>query len=202
MEKLSPAEESAYMKKYAYVQVMFANGGDDYIAARCLLINNLIESAAILYCQSVEKAIKGYIYLATGEMTKLKSNEEKHSPYFLKEELRKHCDYGFDKYDDFLKHIAGHWHWRYHDTPNNMSKRSKTISGNELESWDEFWLFLFTTLPLPDQIKYRLSFPAMSLSRFAVRINPQTKFWLLKDNKAFGHFYIEMQRKYEELNLG
>ena len=191
--------ELAYRKENAYARVMFADAGQNYVSARCLLLNGLLDSAVVLYCSSLEKAFKAYIFLSSGHMSKLKKME-KHNPYLLKEELKKYKDFGFDQYDEFIKNVSGFWYWRYHDKPEFNSKRS-SIKQSELKQWDLFWWFLFENVPFPPFIKYSLTFPSFALSKIDIPLFKYFKVWLLENNEIFMSKLPKMMEEFERLKI-
>jgi hypothetical protein len=179
-----------YGAQHVYAQVMFGDAGDDYAAARCLVFN-LMVSGFPLFCQSIEKFLKAIIFLETGQKPIAKGSD-RHNPYALKEELQKTTDYGLDKYDAVLKKLYGNYQHRYYDNPD----RSGGMGSDEVDGFDELWMYLFEKAPFPIEVKYRLSFPAMLFEERTLQHWPTYRHWVIFQNKAIAPKLAEMQEMY------
>lgn len=166
--------------------MMFGGSADDYVASRCLILNVLFFSGFPLFSQSVEKMLKAFIYLETGQPTTLK-RADRHNPYLLKEELQQRRDYGLTQFDTILKKLYGHFQQRYHDNPD----RSNGMGGNELDGFDGLWMHLFEVVPFPIQIKYRLTFTHRMFGSKVLA--PQYFHWATEANKAMAPKLKEME---------
>ncbi len=184
--KLSKKEVMLFCHNKQYATMMFGTASDDYIASRCCILNGL-SSGFVLACQAIEKILKSFIYLETGEETKLKGND-KHNPFKLKEELSKVKNYKLDKFDTFLKKLFDHYQCRYY----NNRTPGKGSCSSELYEIDKLWVYLTEVLPIPDEVKYRLNF-------FAELFDENSKkywlnyYWAEKNNKALTKKIQEMQ---------
>ena len=190
--KLSKKEVFDYCAKNQYATMMFGTAGDDYVASRCCILNALFPGF-VLACQATEKLLKAFIYLETGEKTKL-TRGDKHNPFKLKEELQKFKNYGLDRFDGFLEKLYDHYKDRYFD--NKTSGRGALSS--ELDELDELWVYLIEALPIPDEVKYRLSFFAELLDENSRRYWRFYE-WAIKENKALTLKIDEMEKRYKKV---
>ena len=51
-----------FARKDQYAMLMFNHAGDDYVGARCLIVNGLLVAGFPLVAQSVEKFLKALIF--------------------------------------------------------------------------------------------------------------------------------------------
>ena len=170
---------------------MFCGAGNDYAAARCLILNRLIASGFPLFSQSVEKLLKSIIFLQTGKKPNLKGLD-RHNPYALKQELQQAADYDLDKYDAVLQTLYGHFQQRYFDNED----QSKHMSTGELDGLDELWMHLFERTPFPVEVKYRLMFPVILFEQNALAVMPTYRHWVLSQNKTIASKLLEMEVAY------
>ena len=167
--------------QHQYAAMRFFDATQDYIAARCCILNGL-HAGFILASQAVEKLLKAIIYLESTE--KIKG----HNPYELKERLKKSKDYNLDNFDLMLKKLHDHYLSRYYeDSP------SVGASSEELPLIDELWFTLTEKLPMPDEVKYRTMFFTELLDPNPYWLNG---FWLTKDNLSFDKRKKILSRKY------
>ena len=176
--RLNNKDVADYSQKNSYAQMMFIGGAEDYVSARCLILNGLF-TGFFLYSQAIEKFLKALIFLETGKEPEL-DRSNWHDPYKLKLELQKHKDYSLDRFDEVLQRLHGHFQTRYFDNNN----QSKMMSGKELDEFDELWMHLFDLVPFPIEVKYRLEFPVQILSKRAVKYWPGVRHWATLDNKS------------------
>ena len=174
--------------QHKYANMRFFNANQDYVAARCCILNGLF-AGFTLASQAIEKLLKAIIYLETGE--KMKS---RHNPYELKEKLKGIKDYNLDDFDLTLKKLYDHYLSRYHeDNPRIHADRSSGASSEELDSIDELWFILVEKLPIPDEVKYRMAF-------FADLFEPNPYWlngvWLTKNNSSFNKRKTVLSEKY------
>src|SRR3990167_3878931 len=117
---LSRSEVGIFCRDNLYATLMLQSAEDDYVAARCLILNFLLRGLG-LASEAIEKALKAILFLETGSKRK-----GWHKPYELKEELKKHKkDWSrLDKFDDLLKRLYSHYQYRYHDNPDKSTRQS------------------------------------------------------------------------------
>ena len=190
--KLSRKGVSDYCIKNQYATMMFGTASDDYVSARCCILNALFPGFG-LACQAIEKILKAFIYLETGEESKLKYSD-KHKPFELKEELKKVKDHGLDKYDDLLKILHEHYQSRYYENPTS----GRGASSKELVEIDNLWVYLVEILPMPDEVKYRMKF-FHDLCDADARIYWHDYEWLIQNNKALIPKLANIEKRYEEV---
>jgi hypothetical protein len=187
---MSATDIRQYGYTHGYAQMMFGGSADDYVSARCLILNRLFAGFP-LYSQSVEKMLKAIIHLETEKSTTLK-RADKHNPYLLKEELQRHKDYDLNKFDVVLQRLYGHFQQRYHDNPN----KSSSMGSKELDEFDELWMYMFDAIPFPLQIKYRLSFTHHLFNPNAKKWWPQYFRWATLGNKAIAPRLKDMEKRH------
>ncbi len=181
----------AWGVQHTYANMRFFNANQDYVAARCCILNGLF-AGFILASQAIEKLLKAIIYLETGEEMK-----RSHNPYELKEKLKKIKDYSLDGFDLTLKKLYDHYLSRYHeDNPRIHADGSSGGSSEELKLIDELWFTLVEKLPMPDEVKYRMAF-------FADLFEPNPYWlngvWLTKNNSSFDIRKAVLLGKYTEV---
>lgn len=179
----------AYNKENAYAQIMFGDSGNDYIAARCLILNTLFMQGCIFYAQAVEKMFKALIFLETKRKSNLHNNNL-HNPFLLKEELKSAKDYQIDKYDELLKRVYGHWQHRYFDN----KYKSQSMSSSELDEYDILWMHLFEQAPFPVEVKYRLQFTPFLFDEEVLKYQPAYRHWATFENKSLLPKLGEMEK--------
>jgi HEPN domain-containing protein len=179
-----------YSRKNLYALMMFWNACSDYVAARCCLLNGLF-SGLPLASQAVEKIIKSFIFLTSGEETK------GHDPYELKTKLKSsHKDAKLDSFDPVLQKLSQHFQSRYHDNPN----QPRTRSPRELPEIDELFVYLLDTLPVPEEVKFNTYFfhalfnPTVPLPdrQWALRNNPPLQAKMPALEAAFRRTYEDL----------
>jgi hypothetical protein len=191
--KLTCQDLQAYASAHQYAQMMFVSAGDDYVAARCLILNELFYGFT-LFSQSIEKFLKAYIFLETGKPTTLKGREL-HSPFKLKQELQTRKDYNLDRHDDLLHRLYGHFQQRYFDNAN----QSRSMRASELAEFDDLWVYLLDRVPFPIEVKYRLKFMANLFDERVVRFWPKYRFWATHENKALAPMLPNMNATYSAI---
>lgn len=167
---------------------MFGKASNDYIASRCCILNALFPGF-ILACQAIEKLLKAFIFLETTEQLK-----DGHNPFELKKKLQKIKNYGLSKFDDLLKKLYDHYQSRYYD--NKIS--GKGASSSELKEIDELWVYLIELLPIPDEVKYRLSFFSELLEENS-RKYWRFYEWATKNNQALAPKITKIKKRYREV---
>jgi hypothetical protein len=190
---LSRAEVAQYAHRNQYAMMMFMDAASDYFACRCCILNNLF-SGFRLASEAVEKLLKAFIFLQTGNKSTLK-RRDRHNPYLLKEELkRSRPDQTLDAYDDVLHRLYNHFLSRYFD--NAVSDRS--ASGGELPQIDELFFHLVESLPMPEEVKYRSAFFSHLCDQTA-RHHWKTYHWAMQDNHVLRSRIESIERKYQQV---
>jgi hypothetical protein len=150
---LTNREVGEYARSNQYAMMMFASASEDYFASRCCILN-MLSSGFRLASEAVEKMLKAFIYLATGQKSTLRGND-RHNPYLLKQELTAtHPDKTLDNFDTLLKKLHNHYQRRYFDNPTS----GEGASSEELRQIDELFVYLAETMSMPDEVKYRSRF--------------------------------------------
>lgn len=153
----------------------------DYLAARCLLLNNIIPVGLIIAHEAVEKQLKAILTLEEVMMPKkchdvsslagllIEKNSTKYS--FLKDQ------------SDFLTRLHLHYGWRYYD--GDISKRSQNISPEDLDPLDELWIALYEgyTNFLPEEFRFRTYLLPYLFDKGMLQVTNWDE-WLLQNNKA------------------
>lgn len=174
--------------KNSYANMQFFSASDDYVSARCCILNGLF-SGFSMASQAIEKLLKAIIFLESGE--KMKTG---HNPFLLKEKLKKIQDYKLDKYDSILKKLNDHYLRRYYD--NTPTYNTNGASSDELIEIDELWFDLVEKMKMPDEVKYRMKF-------FGELLQPNpyfyTEFWLKRNNKKFKKMKKSLTKRYKEV---
>lgn len=184
---------TGWVAQHSYASMRFFNANQDYVAARCCILNGLF-AGFTLASQAIEKLLKAIIYLETGEEMKTW-----HNPYELKEKLKKIKDYDIDGFDLTLKKLYDHYLSRYHeDNPRTHADGSSGASSEELVFIDELWFTLIEKLPMPDEAKYRMAFLADLFEPNPYWLN---RVWLTKNNSAFDKRKADLSEKYSNVRI-
>jgi len=185
---LSRKDVQDYCLKNRYATMRIFEASDDYVAARCLILN-AFSPGFVLACQAIEKILKAFIYLETREELK-----KGHNPFELKEKLKKTKDYELDKYDTLLCYLYDYYRRRYYED----RRLKRGASSKELYEIDDLWIYLIETLPMPDEVKYRMKFFS-DLFDDDSRIYWHSYEWIMQDNKALVLKIAGMEKRYKEV---
>jgi len=124
---------------------------DDYLGARCLLLNNIFVGLTLAH-EAVEKLMKAIVILEN--VTLQKSHDlEKLADLLLKNNSEKYKFLNDQK--EFIKRLDQHYGWRYYD--GNIAKRSQSKSPEDLNPLDVLWIALYElyTNFLPQEFQFR-----------------------------------------------
>lgn len=186
--------------KNSYAGERLLESSEDYVAARCLILNGFPRCGFILGCQAVEKILKAIIFLETGERitkdTKDKKRKKgwKHEPFELKEKLTEKVDYGLEIYNDILISLGDCYKSRYFEN----STSGKGANSRDLEKMDKLYIYLMEKIKIPDEAKYRGSFFTDLFE--SNKYWAHHPYWLKIKNKALTKKKLEkMERKYKKI---
>lgn len=188
---LNKKEIDLWCVKNSYAPMYFFKASDDYIAARCCILNGLFPGF-MLASQSIEKLLKAVIYLETNKKNR------GHNCFLLKEELKKmknyETNYGIDKYDSILKKLSDHYQSRYDENP--MCYGTNGACSDELDEIDKLWFELVEKMKMPEEVKYRMAFFS-----FLFESNPywRSDIWIKEQNKTFELLSSALSKKYKEV---
>ncbi|MFN7160576.1 MAG: hypothetical protein ACK4NC_03125 [Candidatus Gracilibacteria bacterium] len=148
-----------FHNEYAESMLFLFHADMDYLAARCLILNSLIEPGLEIACQAIEKIIKALLYLETKQKTTLKGND-KHNPAKLRNELESVQNrYKISTvHNDLLDRLFPHYQSRYHDN----ADASTTKSSYELYEIDSLYKELRGYLSIPQELLNRTYLSALS----------------------------------------
>jgi hypothetical protein len=190
---LNHAEVIQYSRDKPYAMMMFMSASEDYTASRCCILN-MLQTGFRLASESVEKLLKAFIYLETGERTRLIRNDL-HNPLRLKQELRQtHQDQRLDAFDPLLMRLFDHFQTRYYDNATS----GEGASGDELAQIDSLFIYLVETLPMPDEVKYRSKFFA-DLFEPNARKYWRSHYWITERNLALAPKLETMEKTYQKV---
>jgi len=189
---LTKDELAAFGSQNSYATMRFMEAGDDYVAARCLILNTLFPGFP-LFSVSVEKMLKAMFYLETGTEVKFKKATDRHNPLLIKRELSKHRDFNLDKFDDLFARLYGHYQWRYYENKD----KSRGMGTGELKEFDALWWELFENLQVPIEIKYRNKFTSSLFEDVDHHYFDTYRYWCLQSNDAFLPHIEEMKAAYD-----
>lgn len=110
---------------------------DDYLGARCLLLNNIFVGLTLAH-EAVEKLMKAILILENIKPQQSHSLE-KLSGLLLKKNSEKYKL--LNDQMEFIKRLDQHYGWRYHD--GDITKRSQSKSPKDLCPFDALWIALY-----------------------------------------------------------
>ena len=180
-------EHQKYCIKNKYALMFLYNADQDYVAARCCILNGLFPGF-MLASQAVEKFLKALIVFE-GKTTK-----NIHDPFKLKECFKKVKDYDLDRYDSLLKKLSDHYKARYSD--NKMDYKTNGASSEELVDIDNLWTSLKEKLPLPNEVKFRTLFFSDLFDESPYWKN---KFWIREKNGSLSGRIQLWEKIYKEI---
>ena len=124
---------------------------NDYLAARCLLLNNIFVGLTLAH-EAVEKLMKAIVILENIMLPK-SHNLEKLADLLLENNSEKYKFLNGQK--EFIKRLDQHYGWRYYD--GNRAKRSQSRSPEDLNPLDALWIALYElyTNFLPQEFQFR-----------------------------------------------
>ncbi len=182
--RLSKEEMIDFTKKNKLARMMFSQAGEDYIAARCLMLEGLF-AGLVFGCQAIEKILKSILFI--------ESDIKKcglHNPFELKEKIKEYSDYNLDKFDNFLKKLNIYYEDRYPDNDNPSLIKCSW----ELDQLDNLWFELINKLPIPDELKYRNPF-----FQHIFREDLGQSHLILMHNNALSRELASMKERYLEV---
>jgi len=153
---------------------------DDYLAARCLLLNNIFVGLTLGH-EAIEKLMKALLILEEVEfpqkchelptLTKLLAGKDSIKYKFLSSNRK------------FMDRLDKHYAWRYYD--GDIKKRSKTKSPTELHPIDSVWIKLHECYMdfLPKNYKFG-TYLISYLFTPGIREHTNWPQFLLMDNRA------------------
>ncbi len=125
---------------------------DDYLAARCLLLNNIFVGLTLAH-EAVEKLMKALLILED-----IKIPKSCHDTAVLAKLLSSKDSVKYGLLNDnakFIELLDQHYAWRYYD--GDMTKRSQSKSPEDLHPLDTLWIALYElyTSFLPKEFQFR-----------------------------------------------
>lgn len=164
------------------ISIQFLNTAtDDYIGARCCLLNGLITSGYVLSEQAIEKLLKSFILL-------LSPNEKlsrKHILTPLMETLQEVSKIDLSRYANLFNVLTKAYPFlRYPTDPKNphiLESGITSLSTAVIDEVDDLFIFLYMRIPLPDKVKCRVSLLSLLLIS---RHNPSIE-WFIQFNEAY-----------------
>lgn len=166
---------------------------EDYLAARCLLLNNIFTGLTLAH-EAVEKLMKSLLILENIKFPKRCHNLPKLENLLFTGDAQK---YKFlnDNFK-FIHRLDEHYGWRYYD---DISKRSRSKSPTELHPVDTLFIKLYECYMdfLPTESKFG-SYLLGYLFAPAIREHTSWPHWLLADNRALKSRVANWEKKFME----
>ncbi|MBL4930813.1 HEPN domain-containing protein [Clostridium paridis] len=137
-----------YSDKNKYILSTIPKATEDYISARCLIINGILNNGLILVKEAIDKYLKAYIWI----------NDENFDPrgksFTLEELVESAKKNGLDLaiYTGLIRKISEFYKLRYTD---NLFKL-KEYKAEDLYEIDSLIIYLNNSLKLPPEIKFRI----------------------------------------------
>lgn len=152
----------------------------DYLAARCLLLNKIFVGLVIAH-EAVEKQLKAILILEKVTMPQKCHDVSNLAALLIKKDSNKY--YFLADQTDFLARLNLHYGWRYYD--GDISKRSQSMSCEDLDPFDALWLALYEcyTNFLPEEFRFRTYLLPYLFDENMLQFTNWDK-WLLENNKV------------------
>jgi len=153
---------------------------DDYLGARCLLLNNIFVGLTLAH-EAVEKLIKALLILEKIKIPKSCHGISTLAKLLINKEVNKYKTLSDNT--EFIRRLDLHYGWRYYD--GNLTKRSQTKSPEDLYPFDALWVTLYKIYMdhLPQDYRFRTYLLSFLLDE---RLNKYTNWGniLIENNKA------------------
>lgn len=182
--RLSKEELVEFTRKNKLARMLFTQAGDDYIAARCLMLEGLF-AGLVFGCQAIEKILKSILYIESGI-----KKCSLHNPFEIKEKIKKYKDYDLDRFDDFLNRLHIYYEDRYPDNENPSLMKCSW----DLDKLDILWFELIKKLPIPDELKYSNPF-----FQYLFKEELEQSHLILRQNNALSKEISSMKERYLEV---
>ncbi|MDD7793729.1 hypothetical protein [Clostridium sp. 'White wine YQ'] len=181
-----------YSDKNKYLLSTIPKATEDYISARCLIINGILNNGLILVKESIDKYLKAYIWI----------NDEKFDPRgksFSLEELverAKKNRLDLSIYNGLIRKISEFYKLRYTD---NLFKLQE-YKPEDLYEIDSLIIYLNNSLNLPHEIKFRIlgieHYISFDLANSIDTPKNQYLKWLEENNKPVKGLIKKLEPEY------
>lgn len=178
-----------FARKNQSAMLLIHQATEDYISARCLLLNGLMPGLT-LASQSIEKYLKGFLLLRDNTIN---PRQFSHNLVDLFDNLKIISNFNWDTYDNLISRLRGHYQARY---PDNHD-RSMSMSTVELIEIDQLAINLVEQMPMPDEVKYRSGLYVEVTDSNFTPIN-----WAIKQNQAINLSKIVQRSNEVKKHLG
>ena len=153
---------------------------DDYLGARCLLLNNIFVGLTLAH-EAVEKLIKALLVLEKIEIPKSCHKLSTLAKLLINRDASKYKI--LNNNTKFIHQLDLHYGWRYYN--GDLTKRSQTKSPEDLHPFDILWVTLYKIYMgyLPQDYRFRTYLLSFLLDE---RLNEYTNWGniLIENNKA------------------
>ena len=182
---LTPVQVNQFARENLKAMEFLNIATQDYIAARCCLINGLF-SGLVLSAQAVEKYLKAYnLFLTPSKNTRKLS----HKVQDLAAEIYS-LDPGLElsPHRELIKRLEAHYQTRY---PDNLGASTSQSTG-EIHEIDTLIILVNKQMPIPLEVKLRSGLYSRLFHGKARGYDSgcNDEYWLLRDNRALS---IELQ---------
>jgi len=167
---------------------------DDYLGARCLLLNNIFVGLTLAH-EAVEKLMKALLVLegaAPGKSHSLAKLAE----LLIQKDSRKYKFLNGQR--EFTRRLDQHYSWRYYDS--DITKRSQSRSAEDLYLFDVLWIALHKLYMdfLPEDVRFRTIFLCYLLDEKLKGYTDWGKI-LQADNQAIENDIASWKTKYKKI---
>jgi len=154
---------------------------DDYIGARCCLLNGLITSGYVLSQQAIEKLLRSFIFLISRH-EKLRRD---HDLLLLMDTLQRVSKIDLSRYANLFNVLTKAYPFlRYPENPKNphiLKSGITSLSTAVIDEVDDLFIFLYMQIPLPDKVKCGVSL----LSLLLLSKQSSSIEWFIRSNEAY-----------------
>lgn len=156
---------------------------EDYLGARCCLLNGLLNPGYILAEQAIEKELKSLILiLSPKESFKKNKLYPYHDCSALLKRLQNITKLNLVPYENLVFVLSNTYHsLRYPDNDHLTTSGIYSLSTKLIDDLDEMFIELFVQLPIPDDIKCLIGIQSiLKIKKYETELE-----LLIKANKAY-----------------
>ena len=171
--------------------LFLVHAGDDYAAARCLIMNGLAAGFP-LGAQALEKIMKALLHFKVS--TEVANKERRHRLEKIFDQLKIYYPSVNQVHRKLCLNFSKHYRWRYPDDEG----QSKLMSGDEIRGLDSAFIHFLEAIPVSLEFRMRhATFTAMLDLKRPILGNK--KYYMTADNAAFNAVQAKWSKDFSDV---
>jgi hypothetical protein len=173
-----------YIKQHKKALQFLYTATDEYIGARCSLINGLITPGYVLSQQAIEKIIKSFILvlLPNEDFLKEKKYRPLHDLTPLLATLQATTPIDLSPFNNLCFQLSKAYPFlRYPENPHIVDSGIYSLSTAIIDQVDEMFLFIHEHMPIPGKVRSRIGPLSIMLSS----TTSSAREWFIRSNQAY-----------------